>query len=341
MRQSAGGGGSGEGLFRHVYCGTLLLMLLTVPCPAEEGISATDLHASIWANRQAIATGWFEVERSLVEHGPDGFALATNASYRIGISGSMTLFDANGDALIGHPGASGVKEEVESGRTRIERRRVLFAQTDTQTYLYLDRGAQLQMGWPPDAAKRAVQFFDIRRLGLVAVPGPTAISSGSFEAHISAGSSDARRVEMDYVCREDGTKTSVTVDPTSFAITRVEGTNADGRRRTVTEIENTTDRVSGIVFPTRVTIHDYVGGVLLSETVLTVKKAAINQPVDNREFLPDQFQLARNTAVVDMETRRVLGVWDGRMFVERPGIEADSATMNAIYGGATTTRPAH
>ncbi|MBI4579446.1 MAG: hypothetical protein HY718_07070 [Planctomycetes bacterium] len=318
------------------------MMLLVVPCPADEGISKTDLHASIWACRQAIATAWFEIERSLVEHGPDGSSLATNASYKIGILGSMMLFEANGDALIGHPGVSGVKDDIESGRLRIQRRRVLYAQTDTQTYLYLDRGAQLQVGLPPDAAKRAVQFFDIRRLGLEVAPGPTAISSGGVEiTQAAASSSDPRKVEMNYVCHKDATKTSIVVDPTSFGVSRVEGMSADGRVRTVTEIENAVDTVSGIVFPTRVSIHDYVGGILSTETVLTVKKASLNGPIDERQFLPDQFHMARDTVVVDMPSRRILGVWNGRMFVERPGIEVDSATMNAIYGRATTSQPAH
>jgi hypothetical protein len=177
---------------------------------------------------------------------------------------------------------------------------------------------------------------------LIGAPGPTALSSGSFEiAKTAADSSDPRRVEMRYVCRDDGTKTSVVVDPTSGAVTRVEGMSPDGRLWTVTEIENAVDAASGIAFPTRVSTHDYVAGILSSEMVLTVKKAMINKPIEEYRFLPDQFQMARNTVVVDTKSRLPLGVWDGRMFVERPGIELDSARMNAIYGRATTTQPAH
>lgn len=337
-----GAGGRACGLWRYLYSGALLLILLAVSCPAEEGISKSDLYMSIWVRRQAIADGWFEIERHAVEHRPDGSSMATDASYTIGISGPMTLFDANADALIGHGGASGIKRDIESERVRIQRRRVLYAQTETQTYLYLDHGAQLQVGLPPEMAKRAAQFFDIRRLGLEMAPGPKAISSGSVEmVQTAAGPSDAHKVQMDFVYLKDGTRTSVVIDPTTFGVTRVEGISADGHFRAVAEIENAMDKISGIVFPKRVRIHDYVGGVLASERVFTVKKAMLNGSVDERRFRPDQFYMATDTMVIDMATRRPLGVWNGRMFVEKPGIEVDSAKRNAIYGRATKSKPAH
>ena len=334
-------------LFVWIWLVAFWLTGSTSYCRADHASAESDAHSAVWGQRRMISSGRFEITVLRRQFGTDVKSVSTNTMYTIEISGSNTRFDVNADALVATEPlpteiaspvdfANSVADLRSSDKIKIGRRRQLYVESMTQNYLYMDKG-QLQVNIPSEMAKRAVQFFDVRLLGLESAPSPSVVQAGRVRLVGSGGEVVGDRNLMRLECEAtDGTKTTILIDPQSAAVMRVEGVSPDGRVRVVTDIENYKDLKSGIVFPKEVTTRNYNSGNAIFEVVMLVTKATLNAPVDESRFDPEHFAMRKNTLVIDEGAQRPLALWNGTAFVWKPDMrQIDQATMDLIRGPGT------